>query len=236
MGLRGVRRAERTSIRGALGLPGETSGSVIYVGMKPSVRAFGWVPQSRYVTISPLTQVHPDYFCNLDPNFARWDHLQRPELNKGTVDFHVLDDYWAVEPPQNLNPSYASVGPSPTRGTHRPPLPMNYVFAFDISVDAVKSGFLKSSCDALLTTIYQETKEGPACKLPAGSKIAIISYDCVINVYNLVGYPCVSDTYNINNMSSQNGSDTADVLVVSDIEDVFLPLGPEVFVDPVKAR
>lgn len=113
---------------------------------------------------------------------------------------------------------------------------MHYVFAFDISVDAVKSGFLRSSCDALRTSIYQETEEGVACKLPTGSKIAIISYDRVINVYNLVGYLRTRDTSAANNMSSQNGAETADVLVMSDIEDVFLPLGPEVFVDPVEAR
>lgn len=113
---------------------------------------------------------------------------------------------------------------------------MHYVFAFDVSVDAVKSGFLRSSCDALRTIIYQDTEEGVACKLPTGSKIAIISYDCIINIYNLVGYPCTRDTRAVNNLSSQNGSQTADVLVMPDIEDVFLPLGPEVFVDPVQAR
>lgn len=113
---------------------------------------------------------------------------------------------------------------------------MNYVFAFDISVDAVKSGFLKSSCDALRATIYQETEECVVCKLPAGSNIAIISYDRVINVYNLVSYFRTHDTYIADNLSFQNGSGAADVLVVPDIEDVFLPLGPEVFVDPVKAR
>jgi protein transport protein SEC24 len=118
----------------------------------------------------------------------RLDHLQRPELNKGTVDFLVPDEYWAIEPPPNLNPSYASVGSSDKK-QHRPPQPMNYVFAFDISADAVRSGFLKSSCDALRTVLYRETEEDVICKLPAGSKIAIISYDCVINVYKLVDVP-----------------------------------------------
>lgn len=118
----------------------------------------------------------------------RLDHLQRPELSKGTVDFLVSDEYWAIEPPPNLNPSYASVGPSKNR-QHRPPQPMNYVFGFDISVDAIRSGFLKSSCDALRTILYQETEEGIVCKLPAGSKVTLISYDSVINVYKLVGDP-----------------------------------------------
>jgi len=165
----------------------------------------------------------------------RLDHLQRPELNKGTVDFLVPDEYWAIEPPPNLNPSYASIG-LPDKRQHRPPQPMNYVFAFDISADAVSSGFLKSSCDALRTILYQETEEGVVCKLPEGSKIAIISYDCAINVYKLVGVPPVYDIYIVNSPSSQNGSGIADVLVMPDIEDVFLPLGPNVFVDPVEAR
>ena len=164
----------------------------------------------------------------------RLDHLQRPELNKGTIDFLVPDEYWALEPP-GLNPSYAPVGPSSKR-THRPPQPMNYVFALDISVDAVRSGFLKSSCDALRAAIYQETEEGVICKLPVGSKIAIISYDCVINVYNLVGYPRARSTHTFDDLPSQNAPETADVLVMPDIEDVFLPLGPGVFADPVKAR
>ena len=179
--------------------------------------------------------MQPGYFCNLDSNFLRLDHLQRPELNKGTIDFLVPDEYWAIEPPPNLNPSYTRVGP-PSKRTHRPPHPISYVFAFDTSVDAVRSGFLRSSCNALQATIYQETEEGIACKLPAGSKVAIISYDCVINVYNLVSYPRTHNTCVVNNLLHQNGTKVADVLVVSDIEDVFLPLGPEVFVDPVEAR
>ena len=128
----------------------------------------------------------------------RLDHLQRPELNKGTVDFLVPDEYWAIEPPQNLYPSYASVGPS-ERKERRPPQPMNYVFAFDISADAVRSGFLRSSCDALRTILYRETDEGPVCKLPAGTQITIISYDCAINVYRLVGDTFVYDTYTTTN-------------------------------------
>ena len=119
----------------------------------------------------------------------RLDHLQRPELSKGTIDFIVPDEYWACEPPPNLNPSYAPVG-SPDRTQCRTPQPMNYVFAFDTSVDAVKSGFLRCSCDTLRTILYQETEDGVVCRLPAGSQIAIVSYDSVLNVYKLVGGPC----------------------------------------------
>lgn len=129
----------------------------------------------------------------------RLDHLQRPELNKGTVDFSVPDEYWAVEPPPNPNPSYASVGPS-KRTECRAPQPMNYVFAFDISVDAVRSGFFQCSCDALRTILYQETDGGVVCRLPAGSQIAIISYDCVLNVYKLVGDHRAFNAYTTNKL------------------------------------
>ena len=156
------------------------------------------MPKLHLVLPNLLTTVHPDNFCNLDHNLLRLDHLQRPELNKGTVDFLVPEEYWALEQ-QGLNPSYTPVGPSSKKEVHRPPHPMNYVFAFDISVDAVKSGFLRSSCDALRTTIYQETEEGVVCRLPTGSKVAIISYDCVVNVYNLVGHPRVHGICTDNN-------------------------------------
>ena len=126
----------------------------------------------------------------------RLDHLQRPELNKGTVDFLVPDEYWAIEPPPKLHPSYASIGP-PKGTQHRTPQPMNYVFVFDISADAAKSGFLECSCNALRTTLYQETEEGVICRLPAGSQIAIISYDCVLNVYKLVSDPRTHDGHTI---------------------------------------
>jgi len=233
--LRDVRHAEHTSTRGVLGVLEGTGGSVTFVAVRLLVSGlllYAGIPLACFLT---PTQVRPDHFCNLDSNFMRLDHLQRPELNKGTVDFIVSDEYWAIEPPPKLDPSYAPVGPLRKR-QHRPPQPMNYVFAFDVSADAVKSGFLRSSCDALRTILYQQTEEGAVCKLPAGSEIAIISYDCVINVFKLVGDPAFTIPVTSITPASQSGSGIADVLVVPDIEDVFMPLGPDVFVNPVEAR
>ena len=56
----------------------------------------------------------PDYFCSLDQNQLRLDHLQRPELMKGTVDFVVGPEYYAPYPTPRIVPSYVSPEPLPT--------------------------------------------------------------------------------------------------------------------------
>jgi protein transport protein SEC24 len=128
--------------------------------------------------------VHPDYFCNLDANLLRLDHLQRPELNKGTIDFAVPEEYWANHAPPKLTSTYFSVDPPPTSTTRRPE-PLNYVFAFDVSAESVETGFLKSSCDALLSVLYEEITEGVKPCFSPESEIAILTFDESIHFYNL---------------------------------------------------
>jgi protein transport protein SEC24 len=115
----------------------------------------------------------------------RLDQLQRPELNKGTIDFVVSEEYWANNTPPKITSSYVSMNPSPTPTTRRPET-LHYVFAFDVSADSVESGFLKSSCDALLALLFEGNAEGVAipCFIP-GCKIAIISFDQSLHFYNL---------------------------------------------------
>jgi protein transport protein SEC24 len=117
----------------------------------------------------------------------RLDHLQRPELNKGTVDFAVSEEYWATSAPPRLSMIYHSLEP-PVLGSSRPPEPMRYVFAFDVSADAVESGFLGAACSSLLTVLYGTTQEDgvvvPPC-FPQDSPVAFVSYDRDLHFYNL---------------------------------------------------
>ncbi|KAJ3513513.1 hypothetical protein NLJ89_g2903 [Agrocybe chaxingu] len=164
--------------------------------------------------------VSPDYFCNLDVNMMRLDHLQRPELNKGTVDFVVTasEEYWAQNPPPRINQPFFSIEPPPAAA--RPPVPMDYVFAFDVSNETVISGFLQSACDAVKKILYGEEDENgvlsPAL-FPASNRIAIITFDTTLHFYDL-------------------SSEVTQMLVVADLDEVFVPTKDTIFVNPLDNR
>lgn len=127
----------------------------------------------------------PDYFCNLDANFLRLDHLQRPELNKGTVDFEVTSskEYWAQNPPAHIaQPFYSVETPEPGP---RIPCPLTYVFAFDVSMEAVASGFLQSSCDSLKTILYGNADLGIESNFLPSSRLAIVTFNSSLHFYHL---------------------------------------------------
>lgn len=129
--------------------------------------------------------VSAEYFCHLDSNFLRLDHAQRPELNKGTIDFAVTDTeaYRAPHPPVRINPSYFSVEPPPADPAStlgREPLPMDYFFAFDVSIDAVSSGFLRTACESLKEILYGED----AC-FPPECRVGILAFNSELHFYDL---------------------------------------------------
>ncbi|KZT02981.1 sec24-like protein [Laetiporus sulphureus 93-53] len=168
------------------------------------------------------TEVAPEYYCNLDANLARLDHLQRPELNKGTVDFVVPDEYWAPHPPPKIAPLYLPLVPLSNSG-NRQPQPMSYVFAFDVSLEAFQSGFTQAACTFLLEFLYgRETEDGQKIEpcFPADCKICIISFDRTIHFYNL----------------SPQEADNAPMLVLPDVDDVFVPLRDGLFADPRESQ
>ncbi|THH07856.1 hypothetical protein EW146_g9184 [Bondarzewia mesenterica] len=163
------------------------------------------------------TEVTPDYFCNLDANLLRLDHEQRPELNKGTVDFAVSEEYWAPHPPTRLSPSYFSVEPPPST-PNRKPQPMTYLFVLDVSQQAVHSGFLRAACASLRSILYgglaADEGELQPC-FPPESRLGIITYDHALHFYDF-----------------SPELDQARLLVVSDIDEVFLPSRDGLLVNP----
>ncbi|KAF8068948.1 sec24-related protein [Lyophyllum atratum] len=164
------------------------------------------------------TEVSSEYFCNLDANSMRLDHLQRPELNKGTVDFAVPKEYWAINPPEGFTLSYFTT--EPRIPGPRAPEPMKYVFAFDVSSEAVQSGFLRAACACVSTILFGGTNvDGVPTEpcFPPGSSLAIITYDEAIHFYDL-------------------SSDQVPMMVVPDIDEVFLPLRNGLFENPIQRR
>lgn len=155
-------------------------------------------------------EVAPEYFAPTDPSGIRVDRASRPELTLGTCEFLVPKEYWSTEP-----------------------VPMRYLFVIDTTAEACTRGFLQGVCDGILAALYgddleineddEKETEKPSpqpSKLPAGSKVGFVTFDRSIHFYNV----------------------TPDVpapqqLVVSDLEDPFAALSPEVlYVDAAESK
>ncbi|KAK2878145.1 hypothetical protein FQN49_001120 [Arthroderma sp. PD_2] len=155
-------------------------------------------------------EVSPEYYAPLDPSGIRVDRIQRPELMQGTVEFLVPKEYWSKEP-----------------------VALRWLFLLDVSQEAVSRGFLEACCDGLLSALYgtgddkeeaepgtTEYDEGKSnMKLPKGSKIGIITFDKEVHFYNL---------------SPQ--LEQAQMIVMPDLEDPFVPLSEGLFADPYESK
>lgn len=125
-----------------------------------------------------------DYFCNLDANLLRLDLMERPELTKGTVDFsvHSSEEYWSKNPPPQLSMPYHSVEP-PLTGS-RPPQPLDVIFAFDVSHEAVTSGFLECACSILENLLYPSEHDQDGACFSRKGRIAIITFDSTLHFHD----------------------------------------------------
>lgn len=122
-----------------------------------------------------------EYFAPLDPSGARVDRMQRPELMMGTVEYLVPKEYWNKEP----------VG-------------LQTLFLIDVSRESVHRGFLKGVCEGIAEALYGEDgavdgtegDETKARKIPAGSKVGIVTFDTEVHFYNLTVSAHFSLCYN----------------------------------------
>ncbi|CAM0137524.1 unnamed protein product [Umbelopsis sp. WA50703] len=96
------------------------------------------------------------------------------------------------------------------------PQPVHYLFAIDVSWNSSQSGMLTTFCKTLSDILYDESSTD---RLPTGAKIGIMTFDSTIHFYNL-----------------KAGLEQAQLMVVPDIEDVFVPLNDGLFVDPEESR
>lgn len=106
------------------------------------------------------SEVPADYFSNLDMNGRRLDIDMRPELRFGTCAFEVADMYCA-----------------------RPPSAVSYLFAIDVSFNAVQSGMLATFASAIKHYLYSGMFE-----IPQGSTVGFMTFDRAIQFYNMKVY------------------------------------------------
>nr|XP_034355888.1 protein transport protein Sec24B isoform X3 [Arvicanthis niloticus] len=94
----------------------------------------------------------------------------------------------------------------------RPPQPAVYLFVLDVSHNAVEAGYLAVLCQSLLENLD---------KLPGDSRtrIGFMTFDSTIHFYNL-----------------QEGLSQPQMLIVSDIDDVFLPTPDSLLVNLYESK
>ncbi|KAK4998738.1 COPII coat Sec23p-Sfb3p heterodimer component [Elasticomyces elasticus] len=107
----------------------------------------------------------------------------------------------------------------------KPPMPLRWLFLIDVTQEASSRGFLEGFCDGILNALYgsgDDQSEEPGSttsRIPTGCKVGIVTYDQEVHFYNLA-----------------SGMEHAQMIVMPDIEDPFVPLSEGLFVDPEKAK
>ncbi|CED84222.1 transport protein sec24 [Phaffia rhodozyma] len=107
----------------------------------------------------------------------------------------------------------------------RQPRPLRYVFALDVSWNSGKCGLIKEWCEGLREILYSKAKDGEdegegEVRLEEGCRVGIMTFDESIHFYDFT-----------------ETRETAQMHVVSDIDEMFMPISEEsFFADPRKSR
>ncbi|KAJ3240025.1 COPII coat Sec23p-Sfb3p heterodimer component [Chytriomyces hyalinus] len=97
----------------------------------------------------------------------------------------------------------------------RPAKPPSYVFGIDVSWNSVSFGVLRNAVAAIQGLLY----EGETGGLPKGSLVGIFTFDRSVHFYNL-----------------KSALEQPHMLVVPDVNDMFVPLSEGFLVDPWESR
>lgn len=102
------------------------------------------------------------------------------------------------------------------------PVGLRWLFLIDVSAEAANKGFMDGFCEGIISALYggnQSDGGETERKLPEGSKIGIVTYDKELHFYNL-----------------SPGLEKAQMVVMPDIEDPFVPFSDGMFVDPYESQ
>ncbi|PHJ17581.1 transport protein sec24 [Cystoisospora suis] len=153
------------------------------------------------------------YMRGLDDQGKREDRFERPELSMGSVEFVAPADYMI-----------------------RPPQPPAYLFLIDVSAAAVASGLVESACMGIRSALLSGRL--PGCTQSGGqgegqviedgrTMVGILTYDSAVHFYALNGG---------GSGGLAGGKHRPQVLVMPEIDDVFLPLSDDLFVNYVENK
>ncbi|KAL1959779.1 hypothetical protein VTO42DRAFT_924 [Malbranchea cinnamomea] len=109
---------------------------------------------------------------------------------------------------------------------NKEPVGLRWLFIIDVSQEAINRGFLEACCEGIMSALYggegndeDEDSDAPKKRIPKGSKVGIITYDQAVHFYNL-----------------SPRLEQAQMIVMSDLEDPFVPLSEGLFVDPYESE
>jgi protein transport protein SEC24 len=105
------------------------------------------------------------------------------------------------------------------------PVPLHWLFLVDVTEESVNKGFLAAFCDGIMNALYGV--EGPPAdgdekevrKIPEGCKVAIVTYDKQMHFYSM-----------------KSNLEHAQMMVMPDLDDPFVPLNEGLFVDPYESK
>jgi protein transport protein SEC24 len=101
------------------------------------------------------------------------------------------------------------------------PTGIRWLFVIDVSAEAANRGFLDGFCEGIMHALYggEEADAERKRNIPEGAKVGIVTYDKEIHFYNLTA-----------------SLEQAQMMVMPDIEDPFVPLSEGLFVDPEESK
>ncbi|KAJ5094426.1 Sec23/Sec24 beta-sandwich [Penicillium angulare] len=109
---------------------------------------------------------------------------------------------------------------------NKEPVGLQTLFLIDVSRESVHRGYLKAVCEGIAEALYGEDgaadgTEGDEStrKVPVGSKVGIVTFDHEVHFYNLA-----------------SAFEQAQMMVMTDLEEPFLPLREGLFVDPYESK
>lgn len=144
-------------------------------------------------------------------------------------------EYFCATSPQGVRVD-RDQRPELTRGTvefvvpkeyyTKEPVGMRYLFVIDVTQESFNKGFLESFCDGILGAIYgseegdEKDENGePKRRIPAGAKVGFVTFDKEVHFYNV-----------------SPALEQAQMMIMPDIEDPFVPLSEGLFVDPYESK
>ncbi|KAG0647085.1 transport Sec24 CEF [Hyphodiscus hymeniophilus] len=104
------------------------------------------------------------------------------------------------------------------------PVGLRWLFLIDVGQEAFNKGYLEAFCEGIMQALYgvdESTEEGQPAKrrIPEGSKVGFVTFDKDIHFYNM-----------------NPALDQAQMLIMPDIEEPFVPISEGLIVDPYEAK